>query len=110
MASVQREPLSWLSPKTALRKSPIHGQGLFAVSEIDAGEIVCVKGGYIFDRAARDEMAPRPGPAEIQIGDHLFIGPRRPEERAGGMVFSNHSGSKGRSRLWRCAGSRQGRN
>jgi len=31
------------------------------------------------------------GPAEIQIADDLFIGPRDIEERQGGMIFSNHS-------------------
>jgi uncharacterized protein len=58
---------------------------------MDAGEIVCVKGGYIFTRAALAEVAPVLGPAEIQIADDLFIGPRELEEREGAMVFSNHS-------------------
>ena len=31
------------------------------------------------------------GPAEIQIGDDLFIGPLRKEDRDGSMIFSNHS-------------------
>jgi SET domain-containing protein len=84
-------PLSYLSPKAAVRASPIHGRGLFAVGEFLAGEIVCVKGGYIFTRAALDEIAPVLGPAEIQIADGLFIGPRHAKEREGGMIFSNHS-------------------
>ena len=58
---------------------------------MDAGEIVCVKGGYIFTRAALAEVAPVLGPAEIQIADDLFIGPRELEEREGAMIFSNHS-------------------
>jgi hypothetical protein len=52
---------------------------------------VCVKGGYIFTRAALAEVAPVLGPAEIQIADDLFIGPRELEEREGAMIFSNHS-------------------
>jgi SET domain-containing protein len=31
------------------------------------------------------------GPAEIQIADDLFIGPRELDEREGAMIFSNHS-------------------
>jgi len=84
-------PLTYLSPKAAVQSSPIHGKGLFATGEFQPGEIVCVKGGYIFDRATRGEIALALGPAEIQIAHDLFIGPRRAEEREGGMIFSNHS-------------------
>jgi len=83
--------LSWLSPKTAVRESPIHGRGLFATAPIARGEIVLIKGGYILDRAALAEVQPTLGPAEIPIADGFFIGPRRPEEREGGMIFSNHA-------------------
>lgn len=84
-------PLSYLSPKAAVRSSPIHGRGLFAIGEFLPGEIVCVKGGYIFHRAVLGKIAPVLGPAEIQIADDLFIGPRYVNEREGGMIFSNHS-------------------
>jgi SET domain-containing protein len=84
-------PLSFLSPKAAVRNSPIHGRGLFAIGEFQLGEMVCVKGGYIFNRAALAGIAPALGPAEIQIADDLFIGPRHVEERDGAMIFSNHS-------------------
>jgi SET domain-containing protein len=83
--------LSYLSPKAIVRNSPIHGQGLFAIGAFLPGEIVCVKGGHIFTRATRDEIAPALGPAEIQIADDLFIGPIHLHEREGGMIFSNHS-------------------
>ena len=36
-------------------------------------------------------MQPQLGPAEIQIGEDLFIGPTTSEEREGSMIFSNHS-------------------
>jgi hypothetical protein len=88
---MQSSPLSYLSPKAAVRGSPIHGRGLFAVGEFRLGEIVCVKGGYVFDRATLGELAPALGPAEIQIAEGLFIGPRHEEEREGAMIFSNHS-------------------
>lgn len=84
-------PLSFLSPKVIVSGSAIHGRGLFAAANIDPGEIVCVKGGHIFTRAALNKITPVLGPAEIQIADDLFIGPTHPEEREGCMVFSNHS-------------------
>src|SRR3984957_3668623 len=84
-------PLSYLSPKAAVKNSPIEGRGLFATGEFQPREIVCVKGGYVFNRAELSEIAAVLGPAEIQIADRLFIGPRHVEEREGGMIFSNHS-------------------
>ncbi len=83
--------LSYLSRKTVVRESPIHGRGLFAKTAIDEGEIVAVKGGHIITRATLAELQTRLGPAEIQIGDDLFIGPTTEEEREGAMIFSNHS-------------------
>ena len=85
------DALSYLSPKAEVRASPIHGRGLFAIAEFEPGEIVCVKGGYIFTREKLREVAPVLGPAEIQIADNLYIGPLDPAEREGAMIFSNHS-------------------
>jgi SET domain-containing protein len=83
--------LSWRSPKTEVRPSPIQGRGLFAVEPIREGEIVVIKGGYVFDAAALAEVSRELGPAEIQVAEGFFIGPRSAEERDGGMIFSNHS-------------------
>lgn len=83
--------LSYLSPKAAVQESAIQGQGLFAIAPIALREIVCVKGGYIFDR---ETLRARPDwyrAAEIQIAEDLFIGPLDEAERAGSMIFSNHS-------------------
>ncbi len=85
------QPLSFLSPKTEVKESPIHGRGLFAKQQIGAGEIVAVKGGSIITRDALRQLQPRLGSAEIQIGDDLFICPVTQEEREGAMIFSNHS-------------------
>ena len=84
-------PLSYFSPKAAVKASPIHGRGLFSVEDIRAGEIVCIKGGHIFHREQLRELTAVLGPAEIQIAEDLFIGPLTPEEREGSMIFSNHS-------------------
>jgi len=55
------QPLSYLSPKTAVQQSAIEPQ-----------------------------LQPTLGPAEIQIADDLFICPVTAEEREGSMIFSNH--------------------
>lgn len=83
--------LSYISPKAAVKQSSIHGRGLFAIEPIKLGEIVCVKGGHIFNRKTLQQIAEKLGPAEIQIGEDLFIGPLNEQEREGSMIFSNHS-------------------
>src|SRR4029077_14320624 len=85
-------PLSYLSPKTEVRESKIHGRGLFATADIAKDEIVAVKGGHIINRKTlRDEVRPHLGPVEIQIDNDLFIAPVTAEERESSMLYSNHS-------------------
>jgi uncharacterized protein len=85
-------PLSYLSPKTEVRESKIHGRGLFAIADIAKDEIVAVKGGHIVDeKILRKKITPVLGPVEIQIGDDLFIAPVTKEERELSMLYSNHS-------------------
>jgi SET domain-containing protein len=83
--------LSWRSPRTRVAASPIHGHGLFAVEPFAAGEIVAIKGGYIYDedewRAARDAL----DTSEIQVAETFFIAPASASERDGGMLYTNHS-------------------
>ena len=83
--------LSYLSPKTEVRESRIHGRGLFATDKIQKGEIVAAKGGHIVTREQLREITPRLGPVEIQIGDDLFIAPVTDDERELSMLYSNHS-------------------
>jgi uncharacterized protein len=84
--------VSYLSPKTEVRESKIHGRGLFATSAIAKDEIVAVKGGCIVDRETlREKIAPLLGSVEIQIDDNLFITPVTDEERELSMLYSNHS-------------------
>lgn len=83
--------LSYLSPKVTVKPSPIQGRGLFAVQPIRPGEIVCVKGGHIFDGKKLRQVASASGSAEIQIAPDLFIGPLSEAEREESMIFSNHS-------------------
>jgi uncharacterized protein len=84
-------PLSYLSPKTEVRESKIHGRGLFATADMAQGEVVAVKGGHIVTREQLREITPKLGPVEIQIGDDLFIAPVTDEERELSMLYSNHS-------------------
>jgi len=84
--------LSYLSLKTEVRESKIHGRGLFATADITKDEIVAVKGGHIVDRKTlREKVTPRLGPVEIQIDHDLFIAPVTDEERELSMLYSNHS-------------------
>ncbi len=83
--------LSWRSLKSEVRASPIHGRGLFAISNIAKNEMVMVKGGHIISRKQLREINAQLGPVEIQIGDDLFIAPVTREEREGSMLYSNHS-------------------
>src|SRR5438552_15905053 len=84
-------PLSYLSPKTEVHESKIHGHGLFAIADIAGGEIVAVKGGHIVDRKIlREKIALWLGPVEIQIHDDLFIAPVNEEEREVSMLYLNH--------------------
>ena len=83
--------LSYISPKAAVKESTIQGRGLFAIEPIEKGEIVCIKGGYIFNRATLDRVSHTLGASEVQIADHFFVGPLSEEDREGSMIFSNHS-------------------
>src|SRR5215471_9883601 len=84
--------ISYLSPKTEVRESEIHGRGLFAIADIARDEIVAVKGGRIIDRKTlREKITPLLGPVEIQIDDDLFIAPVTDDERELSMLYSNHS-------------------
>lgn len=82
---------SYISPKAAVKESSIQGRGLFAAEPIEKGEIVCIKGGSIFNRRTLQEVAETLGPAEIQIAEDSFIGPLSEQEREASMIFSNHS-------------------
>src|ERR1043166_8425203 len=84
--------LSYLSPKTEVRESKIHGRGLFAIADIAKHEIVAVKGGHIVDgKTLHEKITPVLGPVEIQIDDDLFIAPVTDQERKLSMLYSNHS-------------------
>jgi hypothetical protein len=83
--------LTYRSPKTEVRPSPIEGRGLFARRAIRRGEIVAVKGGHVLTGAQWAAFEPVLGPAEIQVAENLFIAPVTPAERDNSMLYTNHS-------------------
>jgi hypothetical protein len=74
-----------------VRPSPIHGRGLFATRPIRRGEVVAVKGGHVFDRAALRRAPARAAVAYVQIGAGRYIGALRPREVAANKLYLNHS-------------------
>ena len=83
--------LTYRSPKTEVRPSPIQGRGLFAARPIARGEIVAVKGGHVLTRAQWTALERDLGPAEIQLTEDLVIAPVTAAERHGAMLYTNHS-------------------
>src|SRR5215471_6472151 len=84
-------PLTYRSPKTEVRPSPIQGLGLFAREAIGAGEIVAVKGGHVVTASEWAVLTRELGPAEIQITEDLVIAPVTSAARPGAMLYTNHS-------------------
>lgn len=84
-------PRSYRSPKTRVRASPIHGQGLFATRSVHRGEVVAVKGGHILDRRALLRSPARAAVSYIQIDDGFHIGAVTPREVRLNKLFINHS-------------------
>lgn len=82
---------SYRSPKTTVRRSPIGGRGLFAAAAIARGEIVCVKGGHLLDKAALARHKHAVNEADLQVTDDLFLAPVSEDEFDGVMMFLNHS-------------------
>jgi uncharacterized protein len=84
-------PFSYRSAKTEIRKSPIHGRGLFATRPIRKDEVVAVKGGHILDRQSLSKVRRRIAASYIQIGDGFYIGAVRRAEVARNKLCINHS-------------------
>ena len=84
-------PASYLSPKTAIRPSPIEGRGLFARRAIRKGEVVAIKGGHILDRRALARVKGKIAQSFIQIADGFFIGAATAAEVKRNKLFINHS-------------------
>jgi hypothetical protein len=64
---------------------------LFAVDDIDAGEIVAVKGGSVMSFSRFKEIEHLVSPTEIQIEDDLVIASEREEDVESNILCLNHS-------------------
>jgi hypothetical protein len=64
---------------------------LFAVDDIDAGEIVAVKGGSVMPFSQFTEIEHLVSPTEIQIEDDLVIASEREEDVESNILCLNHS-------------------
>ena len=84
----------WLRPSVEVRKSAIHGRGLFATNDIDEGAVVGRLGGVIVTRAellnlfagaASDPLHPYIDCLSIYAGFDLVLPPGQ------AVRFGNHS-------------------
>jgi uncharacterized protein len=82
---------SYLSPKTRVARSPIHGRGLFASKAVRKGEIVAIKGGHVMDRKTLRRVRRHIAESYVQIDDGFYIGAMTSREVKGNKMFLNHS-------------------
>jgi len=84
-------PASYLSPKTRIARSPIHGRGLFASKAMRKGEMVAIKGGHVLDRRTLQRVRARIAESYLQIDDEFYIGAVTDREVRRNKMFINHS-------------------
>lgn len=77
--------------QTEVKKSKIHGKGLFAKENIAKGEKVAIKGGRIVDQKFIDNNQKIVRNSELQIDDQHYIAPTTNEELKKSMLYINHS-------------------
>ena len=82
---------SWFSPKVVRQASGVEGTGLFAISTIDARELVVVKGGTYLTGADIKRLGTVAEGSWLQIDVDLFVGASTAEERPLSMTCVNHN-------------------
>ena len=82
---------SWISPKVELRKSRIHGNGLFAVESIEKDEVIAYKGGHLLEVDEFNKLSESCKAASLQIDNSVYLAPVNEAEVGGVMVGINHS-------------------
>jgi len=80
----------WITSKSKVYKSYIHGLGVIAVENIPKGEVVAVLGGVIVPISEINKYREKFGHIGIQIDDNFFICPASREELKETGAF-NHS-------------------
>lgn len=90
MSNSQKKAVkSFISHKIIVRKSNIHGKGMFARKQIKKGEIVFIKGGYIL--TAKEISSLEKIGSYMPIDDVYFIGSIDKSVESGIKLFVNHS-------------------
>ena len=80
---------SFVSSKIHIRKSNIHGVGMFANALIEKGEVVFIKGGHILTREELFYSAVIS--SYLPLDDNYFLGAKNSREESGIELFVNHS-------------------
>jgi hypothetical protein len=65
-------PEKWISPKVEVRNSPIHGKGMFAISNISEGEKIVVWSGECYTDRKGAKLAQSEGKGTMQWDDDIF--------------------------------------
>ena len=74
---------SWTSSKCQIAGSARHGNGVWCVAPIAAGEVVIVWGGRVYTRREIDESAwvhPQMATHNVMVAPGFFLGPMEPED------------------------------
>jgi hypothetical protein len=82
---------SWRSPKVAITTGALLGSGLFAVSHLDADELIAIKAGHILDESYIRDHAEMINGTHLQIAEDFFLAPVMEEERSDIGIGFNHS-------------------
>lgn len=75
----------WLTPNAQDAPSTIEGRGLFATTQIHAGEVVMRLGGQLINDATLASLAPPYSSLTVDNGTHLLLDPTHP------VRYGNHS-------------------
>ncbi|GGK79255.1 SET domain-containing protein [Mangrovihabitans endophyticus] len=75
----------WLTPHARVGRSNIEGEGLFATTDLPAGEAVLQLGGQLIDDASLAALAPPFSSLTVDHGLHLLLDPAHPAR------YGNHS-------------------
>lgn len=83
-------PGSYRSPCCEVRRSRVHGCGLFAVAPLAEGEVVAIRGGHIVPKAVALDIDARLGGYSHPLTDEWFLAPLHVDEVPDVVVFFNH--------------------
>jgi len=81
---------SWRSPNTVVRKSSIHGYGLYARFLILQGEVVGRRGGEVVNAQGAARRDKEWGNFSLQVAADKFLCPRTAADVAKVALFLNH--------------------